>query len=103
MGNIVTANVGASVGGAVLAEPVSASYATWPSMLTKTINDIQTIMLAKLTSESRGETNLQPGPGPTPGATATGSLETYSAVFSRETFMLIGLIIALIVGLRFLR
>jgi hypothetical protein len=96
-GNIVTANVGATAGGTVLPEGRDASYATWPSFAQKTLEDIISIYSGNTRRSEDGTVGKDQNRIP-----ATQKPKVTTAIFSQDTFILIGLLVLGVVGLRML-
>lgn len=98
-GSIVSAQVGGSAGGNVIPNPQDASYATWPAFASKTLDDITAIYTANLEAKNAsnpgtiGKADAQPS--------APNAPSVYSAIFSRDTFILGAIIIVAIVSVRF--
>jgi hypothetical protein len=99
-GAIVSANVGGSAGGIVIPEPQEASYATWPVFTQKTIEDVLAIWKDNHARENAGLAGRQDNRVPPGGVEGN---KVTAAIFSRDTFLLLGALLVAIVGLRLLR
>ena len=95
-GAVLTAQVGAGAGGNMLAEPVTPTYVTWPEWAQKTVTDLVSIAKDNLTGNKKAA-------GPDMGVEAgVDKPRTFGAVFNRDTFILVAILIAAVVGIRYL-